>query len=310
MAETATADPVRDDRGSDRRDPPRADGGRLRRRDPRERGRPDDGGPVRDPGGDQLHGQGGARADLPDADRRALRRARAQPDGGQERGAAADRVHGLGRGARGRHHRDLGRRPRAHDPGRDRRPLDARSRWCSPATCSRCGPRTAGVLERAGQTEAAVDLARLAGLNPAGRDLRDHERRRDDGPGARPGPVLRAPRAEDDHGRRPDRLPAAHRAAGRAGRRDQAADRLRRVHRGRLPLAARRQAPRRDGQGQRRRGRGRARPGPLRVPDRRRLPLAALRLRRAARGGDGDDRAARARASCSTSPRRGAGSAC
>ena len=52
-----------------------------------------------------------------------------------------------------------------------------------------------GVLERAGQTEAAVDLARLAGLNPAGRDLRDHERRRDDGPGARPGPVLRAPRA-------------------------------------------------------------------------------------------------------------------
>src|SRR5207302_5658962 len=28
--------------------------------------------------------------------------------------------------------------------------------------------RTGGVLERAGQTEAAVDLARLAGLNPAG----------------------------------------------------------------------------------------------------------------------------------------------
>ena len=28
--------------------------------------------------------------------------------------------------------------------------------------------RAGGVLERAGQTEAAVDLARLAGLNPAG----------------------------------------------------------------------------------------------------------------------------------------------
>ena len=45
--------------------------------------------------------------------------------------------------------------------------------------------RSGGVLERAGQTEAAVDLARLAGLNPAGRDLRGDERRRHDGPGAR-----------------------------------------------------------------------------------------------------------------------------
>ena len=43
-----------------------------------------------------------------------------------------------------------------------------------------------GVLERIGQTEAAVDLARLAGLNPSGRRLRDHERRRHDGPRARP----------------------------------------------------------------------------------------------------------------------------
>ena len=38
--------------------------------------------------------------------------------------------------------------------------------------------------------------------------------------------------------------------------------------------------------------RGRARSRALRVPHRRRLPLASLRLRRAARGGDGDDRAA------------------
>jgi 3,4-dihydroxy 2-butanone 4-phosphate synthase / GTP cyclohydrolase II len=80
-----------------------------------------------------------------------------------------------------------------------------------------------GVLERTGQTEAAVDLARLAGLIPAG--------------------VI------------PDRLPPAHREADRANRLDQAADRLRRVHGRRLPLADRRQAPRRDGQG--RRGRGR-----------------------------------------------------
>ena len=155
--------------------------------------------------------------------------------------------------ARGRHHRDLGRRPRAHDPGRDRPPLDARDRWSSPATSSRCKAKDGGVLERTGQTEAAVDLARLAGLNPAGVIC---EIMNEDGTMARvprPGPVLRAPRPEDDHGRRPDRLPAPHRAAGRARRRDQAADRVRRVHRGRLPLAARRQAPRRDGQGRRRR---------------------------------------------------------
>ena len=37
-----------------------------------------------------------------------------------------------------------------------------------PGTCSRCGRATGGVLVRAGQTEAAVDLARIAGLYPAG----------------------------------------------------------------------------------------------------------------------------------------------
>ena len=49
-----------------------------------------------------------------------------------------------------------------------------------------------GVLERTGQTEAAVDLARLAGLQPVRRDLRGHERRRHDGPRARPRALLRS----------------------------------------------------------------------------------------------------------------------
>ena len=113
--------------------------------------------------------------------------------------------------------------------------------------------KAGGVLERVGQTEAAVDLARLAGPDPGRRDLRDHERRRHDGP--RPGPraVLRAPRAEDGHGRRSGRLPAAAREARRARRLDQAADRLRRLRRGRLPLAGRQQAPRRARQGRGRR---------------------------------------------------------
>ncbi len=151
--------------------------------------------------------------------------------------------------------------------------------------------KAGGVLERTGQTEAAVDLARLAGLNPAGVIC---EVMNDDGTMARVPDLERycaAPRPEDDHGRRPDRLPPPARQAGRARGRDGPADRLRRLQRRRLPLARRRQAPRRDGQGRdRRRGR-RARARALRVPHRRRLPLAALRLRPAARGRAGADRA-------------------
>ena len=46
-------------------------------------------------------------------------------------------VHRLDRGARGRHDRHLRRRPRAHDPGRDRPAARARATSSSPATCSR-----------------------------------------------------------------------------------------------------------------------------------------------------------------------------
>ena len=80
--------------------------------------------------------------------------------------------------------------------------------------------RAGGVLERAGQTEAAVDLARLAGLNPAGVVC---EIMNEDGTMARVpdlDPVLRAARAQDDHGRRPDRVPApARRSSSSASRR-------------------------------------------------------------------------------------------
>ena len=56
-----------------------------------------------------------------------------EPDGGQERVVVRDAVHGLDRGANGRQHRHLRRRPRAHDPGRDR-PEDepARARAARP----------------------------------------------------------------------------------------------------------------------------------------------------------------------------------
>ena len=152
--------------------------------------------------------------------------------------------------------------------------------------------RPGGVLERTGHTEASIDLARLAGLRPGRRDLRGPERGRVDGPRRRP----RAPTASSTgcrmitiadliaYRRRHDKL-------DRARRGDDAAHRLRRLRGRRLPLADRRQAPRGAGQGRRRGRRGRARARALRVPDRRRLPLAALRLRRAARVGAGDDRA-------------------
>ena len=85
-----------------------------------------------------------------------------------QRGPQAHRVLGLGRRPRRRQHRHLGRRPGAHHPGPGRlgdRALRARP---GPATSSRCAPWTAACCARTGHTEASVDLARLAGLTPAG----------------------------------------------------------------------------------------------------------------------------------------------
>ena len=217
---------LRDHRGGDRGHPARPHGGRLRRREPRERGRPDDGGAVRHPRGDQLHGDPRSGPDLPGAHRRALPGARPQPDGGQERGALPDGVHGLGGGPRRSHHRHLGCRSRPHGPGRDRSSFPARG----PGPAGPCLPAEGQGRRRPGAHRA--DRGRGGPGAPrrpdSGRgDLRDHERGRDDGPRARPGRLLREARPEDGHGRRPDRLPAPHREAGRADRLHQAADQVR-----------------------------------------------------------------------------------
>ena len=194
--------------------------------------------------------------------------------------------------------------------GRDRPRRRRRATSSSPATSSRSRPRPAACSSAPGRPRRRSTSRGSPGSRPAGVIC---EIMNDDGTMARV-PDLEgycaAPRAQDDHGRRPDRLPAPPRPARRARRRHAAPDRLRRVHRRRLPLARRRQAPRRARQGRGRRRRGRARARALRVPHRRRLPLAALRLRRAARVGAGDDRGGRAAACCSTSPRRAAGSGC
>ena len=52
--------------------------------------------------------------------RQRCRATRAAADGRAERHAAPDRLHRLDRGARRRHHRHLGARPRPHHRGRDR----------------------------------------------------------------------------------------------------------------------------------------------------------------------------------------------
>ena len=132
------------------------------------------------------------------------------------------------------------------------------------------------------------------------RDLRNHERRRHDGARAGADEVREEAQAADDHDRRPDPVPDAHRGAGPPRRVGGAADRARRVPRHRLREPDRRRDARRAGQGRDRRRRGRHGPRALAVPDRRRVPLGALRLRPAARRRDGHDRATPAAACCST----------
>ena len=89
--------------------------------------------------------------------------------------------------------------------------------------------RKGGVLVRAGQTEASVDLARMAGLIPAGVIC---EIMNEDGTMARVPDlrrVLQSARPEDADRRRTDPLPAAERALCASRRRGAAADRARRV---------------------------------------------------------------------------------
>ena len=121
--------------------------------------------------------------------------------------------------------------------------------------------REGGVLARRGHTEAAVDLARLAGLTPAGVLV---ELVNDDGideAGARAAGVRRRARAGDDLDRGPGALAAPQRGAGRPGRRDPAADQPRRLHGVRLPDLRGRLRARRPGLRRHHRAGARCSPG-------------------------------------------------
>ena len=158
-----------------------------------------------------------------------------------------------------------------------------------------------GVLRRAGHTEAAVDLATLAGMFPAGVIC---EVMNPDGSMARLPELARVAREHDlklisiadliEYRRKREVLVARVAEATiptawgefRAYAYESLVD-------GRIHVAL---VP-----GRRRRRHGRADAGALGVPDRRRVRLAALRLRPAARPRDRADRRRRAAASCCTS---------
>ena len=171
--------------------------------------------------------------------------------------------------------------------------------------------RTGGVLVRNGHTEAAVDLARLAGLRPAGAIVEI---------AGEDGRMLRLPELipfARKHGLTIisiEDLIAYRRSAEPTVKRE-AKTRLptvlRRLHRVRLPLHRRRRRARRPRPGRDRRRRGRPRPRPLRMPHRRHLPLAALRLRPPAARPPSNASPPRAGASSSTcAATRAAASAC
>ena len=158
--------------------------------------------------------------------------------------------------------------------------------------------RTGGVMVRAGQTEAAVDLARIAGLYPAGVIC---EIMNEDGTMAR---VPELAKFAKQHGLLMITI------ADLIKYRMRTESLVKRVATAKLPTEygdfqmSRVREPDRQADARRARARrhrrrqGRAGARALAVPDRRRAPLGPLRLRRAARRGDAADRRPKGAASC------------
>ena len=77
-------------------------------------------------------------------------------------------VHGLGRSPHRRHDRHQRRRPRPNGPGAHRPDVGCRTTSPGPGHMFPLRARDGGVLVRAGQTEASIDLCKMAGLYPGG----------------------------------------------------------------------------------------------------------------------------------------------
>ena len=202
-----------------------------RRRGPRERGRPRHPGADGDARGDQLHGQACARPDLPGADPRAGRAARPAADGAATT-ARATRPPSPSRSRRARASPPASPPPTARAPSRSRSIRRAGRRTSSrPATSFRWWRATAACW-CAPAIPRRRSISRGCRASPGRRDLRDHERRRHDGPPQRPDRLRPAPRPQDRHHRRPDRLSPALRFDRAAAEREHVRQHLRR----RLPL--------------------------------------------------------------------------
>ena len=166
----------------------------------------------------QLHGALRPRPHLPDADRASAAAAAPAADGERDGSRASHQLHGVDRSGRRRDHRHLRARSRAH--GAHRGEAGRAPRGPAPARphLSRDGAaRRRADARRSHRGGLRSGAAR--GLRAGGGDRRDHERRRHHGapPGARG--IRRAARAQDRHHRRPDPLPPAQGALGRAHRR-------------------------------------------------------------------------------------------
>ena len=152
-------------------DPSRRDVDRRRRRGPRERGRPHDGRRARHARGDQLHDPARARARL-----RARRRPSGSTSSTSSRWSRRTRPRTRRRSPCRRppygHDGHLGPRAVDHDPEDSSTPRRDRRDFIRPGHVFPLRAKEGGVLRRAGHTEAAVDLARMAGLPPVARDLR------------------------------------------------------------------------------------------------------------------------------------------
>ena len=165
-------------------DPPGRDGARGRRRGPRERGRPHARGRVGDARGDQLHVALGARARV-----HAVRRGRGSTSSTSGRWClpappvatprSPCRSTTATRAAASAH--TIARSRSAGSSSPMSRPDD----FIRPGHVFPLRAREGGVLERRGHTEAAVDLARLAGLRARRGDLRGAARRRFTGAASR-----------------------------------------------------------------------------------------------------------------------------
>ena len=183
------------------------------------------------------------------------------------------------------------RRPSIRRPGR--------RIWRGPGHMFPLRARDGGVMVRAGQTEAAVDLARIAGLYPAGVIC---EIMNEDGTMARVPELAQFARR---HGLLMITI------ADLIKYRMRTESLVKRVASAKLPTDCGDSGPRvreparqADACGARvwrhRRRQGRARARPFAVPDGRRAALRPLRLRGAARCGHGADRAPKAAACCCT----------